>query len=279
MSQGSTESKGSPDGLADDAGVELWGWICETYLNREIAARSDGKPPASGVGIDQAQVVFRFGRVPEVRFGEEVVGREVVEGRVELAGLDDAHGLDAVQNVYGFELPTQDSAAGHITAISRSSGLDLIICGAANAQPIEAELDGADEFIDSAESALDGPLGPFANVAFPAAEMLARAELLRLPDPRMSSAKSHGTVRSRYNLWAKFGNTDPRFAVLLNSLGELQEEAKYRRSQFALTSSKAAEYLETLRDMRRHVDRRPRRTVSLPVGEFVKLTTALKGCT
>lgn len=90
------------------------------------------------MGIDKAQVVFRFGQAPEVRFGEKVIGKEVVEGRVELAGLDEAHGVDTVQNVYGFELPTKDSAA--------------------------------------------------ANVAFPAAEMLARAELLRLPDPRMSSA-------------------------------------------------------------------------------------------
>jgi hypothetical protein len=108
--------------------------------------------------------------------------------------------------------------------------------------------------------------------AFPAAEMLARAELLRLPDPRINSAKTHGTVRSRYNLWGRLGITDPRFAVLLNSLGELQEKAKYRRSQFVLTPSKAAEYLETLRDMRRHVELRPKRTVSLPSGEFSRLT-------
>jgi len=202
-----------------------------------------------------------------------VIGKEIVEGRVELPGLVEVHGRNTDQNVYDFELPTKDSAAGHITAIGRGSGLDLIICGAANAQPIEAELDGADEFIDSAESALDGPLGPFANVAFPAAEMLARAELLRLPDPTTNSAKTHGTVRSRYNLWARFGNTDPRFAALLNSLGDLQRKAKYRRSQFALTSSEAAEYLETLRKMRKHVDRRPRRTVSLSAGEYVRLTT------
>lgn len=84
-------------------------------------------------------------------------------------------------------------------------------------------------------------------------------------------------MRSRYNLWARFGNTDPRFAALLNSLGDLQEKAKYRRSQFALTSSEAAEYLETLHEMRRHVDRRPRRTVALCGRVRATHDRALKG--
>jgi len=259
--------------MAEDAGVELWGWVCETYFRPEIAARSDGKSRPSGASLDRAQIVFTFDRVPDVRFGEEVIGREVVEGRLELANVDDARGADAVQNVSTFELPTHVSAAGHVTALSRDSGLDLVICGAASAGPIENELEGADEFIDSAERTLDGPLGPFVNAAFPAAEMLARAELLRLPDPARNSAKTHGTVRSRYNRWAKFGNTEPRFAVLLNSLGELQEKAKYRRSRFSLTPAEAVEYMETLRDMRRHVERRPRRTVSLAAGGYVRLTS------
>ena len=230
--------------------------------------RSDGRITTS---FDNAQIIFRFDRPPEVRFGTEVLGREIVEGRLELAGLADEGGLATVQDISTFELPDRDSAAGHVTAINRSSGLDLAICGAASDQPIETELEGADEFIDSAERVLEGPPGPFANAAYPAAEMLARAELLRLPDPATNSAKTHDAVRARYNHWARFGNTDARFAELLNVLGDQQGKAKYKRSQFSLTSSKAAEHLQTLYDMRRHVERRPRRTVTLTAGEFARL--------
>jgi hypothetical protein len=264
-----TRPKGQRGGDVGSAGVEFWDWICQTYFHPEVEVRrSDGRDTTS---FDNAQIIFRFDRAPEVRFGTEVLGRQIVEGRLELAGLADEGGVAAVQNDSTFELPDQDSAAGHVTAINRASGLDLVICGAAGEQPIKTELDGADEFIDSAERALDGPPGPFANATYPAAEMLARAELLRLPDPARTSAKTHDTVRARYNHWARFGNTEARFAELLNVLGDLQDKAKYKRSQFSLTSSKAAEHLQTLHDMRRHVERRPRRTVALTAGEFVRL--------
>lgn len=264
-----TRSKGQIRSEAEGAGAQFWDWACQTYFHPEIEIRrSNGRDPAS---FDNAQIIFRFDRAPEVRFGAEVLGRQIIEGKLEVAGIADEAGVAAVRNVSTFELPDQESAAGHVTAIGRASGLDLVICGAASDQPIETELDAADEFIDSAERALEGPPGPFANATYPAAEMLARAELLRLPDPARNSVKTHGTVRSRYNHWARFGNTEARFAELLNVLGDLQDKAKYKRSQFSLTSSKAAQHLETLHDMRSHAERRPRRTVMLTAGQFVRL--------
>ena len=129
---------------------------------------------------------------------------------------------------------------------------------------IESELEGAAEFIDSAKRALEGSaLGSFADAAHTATEMLARAELLRLPDPRLNSARTHDTVRSRYHLWARLGNTDPRFAALLSSLAEWQRSAKYERSKFSLTVAKAADCMETIAEMQCHAERRPKRRLAI----------------
>jgi len=181
--------------------------------------------------------------------------------------IEDPVELDVSQ----FELPPGDSHAGHITAFSTSAGLDLVIVGAAMAESITSELAAADEFIDSAERALAGPLGPFANAAYPAAEMLARAELLRLPDPRLNAAKTHRTVRSRYNLWAKCGNKEHRFATVLNELADWQKNAKYERSKFSLSSDQAEECMETIKEMRSHAEQRPRQRLSAARGQFVEL--------
>jgi hypothetical protein len=78
-------------------------------------------------------------------------------------------------------------------------------------------------------------------------------------------------VRSRYHLWAKLGNTNPLFATLLSSLAEWQKSAKYERSKFSLTVAMAADCMETIAEMRRHAERRPRRLLSIASGDYVDL--------
>jgi hypothetical protein len=262
------------DAAADSAHYpgepEIWRWVRETYFEPAISLR-ETRSPFEDVVRDRAQIVFRSGLSPEVRFGREVRGQEVVESQPRVPGgaewIEDSVELD----VSRFELPPEDSNAGHITAFSTSSGLDIVILGAAMTESITSELAAADEFIDSAERALAGPLGPFANAAYPAAEMLARAELLRLPDPRLNAAKTHRTVRSRYNMWANVGNTKLRFAAVLNDLADWQNNAKYERSRFSLSSDQAAECMETIKEMRSHAEQRPRRRLSAAPGQFSEL--------
>ncbi len=106
-------------------------------------------------------------------------------------------------------------------------------------------------------------LHAFAENAFAATELLARAELLWLPDPRVYGAKTHRTPRNLYNQWANLGNTEQRFATLLNFLTELRNSARYGHSKFALSPGKATECMETIWDMRRHVEEvRPKRSLS-----------------
>lgn len=264
---GASAQKSLPDG------VEMWKWVCESYFEPEIGRRLDAGKLSAGTVIDRAQVIFGFNDRPEVRFGGEVQGQRVVQGRLEMEGARHDQGAEEeIGNTSSFELPPEEPDSGHVTALITASGLDLVILGVAAGELIESELEGAAEFIDSAKRALEGSaLGSFADAAHTAAEMLARAELLRLPDPRLNSARTHDAVRSRYHLWAKLGNTNPRFAALLSSLAEWQKSAKYERSKFSLTVATAADCMETIAEMRRHAERRPKRSLSISSGEYVDL--------
>ena len=199
------------DAAADTAGdsdeLEIWRWVRETYFGPAIASREAQAPPEDALR-DRAQVVFRFGYSPEVRFGREVRGQEVVESQLRVPGdadwVEDAEELD----VSHFELPPEDSDAGHITAFSTSSGLDLTISGAAMAEEIRSELAAADEFLESAERARAGPLGPFANAAYPAAEMLARAGIAAIARSRLELSEDTPHGRSHY-LWLSSATRTP----------------------------------------------------------------------
>lgn len=267
----------SPESVSENVpqsrGPEVWEWARREYLEPDIARRETQGTVELALG-GRAQILFMHGHSPEVRLGTQVRGSEVVESQMHTRKPTGADWVKDIPetDVSNFVLPPEESMAGHLTALGTSSGLDLILSGTAMDGPIKSELFGADEFIESAEAALEGPLGPFASVAYHAAELLARAELLRLPDPRLDSAKTHDSVRARYNLWARFGNTDLRFAALLNSLADWQRNAKYKRTKFSLSDVQAAECMKMLKAMRAHAELRPRQKLSAPPGQYIDLT-------
>ncbi|MCF6377988.1 hypothetical protein L2K70_10260 [Nocardioides KLBMP 9356] len=88
------------------------------------------------------------------------------------------------------------------------------------------------EFRDAALGALESSaFHAFYENAFHAAEHLAQAELLSYGPTvdEIANAKTHGRVRSTYQLWARLDNTDPRFATLLTELSEARSGLTYLR--------------------------------------------------
>lgn len=49
----------------------------------------------------------------------------------------------------------------------------------------------------------------------------------------IADSKTHGTVKSTYQLWARLENTDPRFARLLTELGDARKSQTYLRGDRA----------------------------------------------
>jgi uncharacterized protein (UPF0332 family) len=266
----SGEDDGTDKGLPPDTGQLMWTWMWETYLAPEIEQQLADGTVQSPFELVKAQLLFRVGEArPEIRLNDAVRGtaQAVATGPVE-AGQELT--IDDIGEVHGFILDEKDANAAHVTMLASSTGLNLMFDGRYNALVIASHVEASKEFIASAEDDLDaGRLRSFAQSAFDAAELLAKAELLTLPIADLPKAKTHRAVRGHYNRWAKLGHTDPRFVGLLNQLGDERAAARYLRGEAHLEETKARSQLRTLREMHDHVDSvRPKRTFDEPPVEY-----------
>jgi hypothetical protein len=254
-------------------GVSTWTWVREKHLRGYIGGRGGGLDQENP--IQGAQVLFRLGQKPEVRLNRDIRGRRVKEGRSVRRSSDDETATGpAESNVIGLELPQDEAGTGHITALIVASEIHITFQGAAETEPITRELAGSAHYIAAAKRLLGDPSLPddplyeaFADAAHTAAEMIARAELGRLPDHL--PFRKHSQVSSRYHEWAKLGNTELLFPKLLDATFDWQRRAKYDRSNFSLTPAEAAACIEMLDDMHKHASRRPREATSFPVTNWL----------
>lgn len=244
------------------SGEEMWEWMRTTHLEPEIGRRLAAGELEQGEAIWIAQVLFWHDRPAEVRLNGEVQGRLEVEARRAVEKGEEVTTED-MGRVSAFLLPEADGDAAHVTMLVTATGHFLLFDASYNAVRIEAQLRASDEFLAMAGLALEaGRLRAFAENAFGACELLAGAELLSLPDKRVMT-RTHRTLRSFYNQWARLDNTDPRFAGLLNRLGELRTPGRYLRAEFTFEEAEARETLAVLVEMREHVESvRPQRTLA-----------------
>lgn len=111
---------------------------------------------------------------------------------------------------------------------------------------------GADFVFASMDALTRGTLGVFIENAFHAAEHFALAELLsyEITARIVVDAKSHKTVRTTYQTWARLGNTEDRFARLLTSLDDARAASTYLRGQQGINPGWAEGALKDLVAMR-----------------------------
>lgn len=110
------------------------------------------------------------------------------------------------------------------------------------------------EFLDAAKWALSRNLvAVFVENAFHSAENFALAELVSYEFSReaVANAKTHKTIRTTYQTWASLGNTDMRFAGVLNRLDEARTAATYLRSSREVGLAGARSMLSELEEMAR----------------------------
>jgi hypothetical protein len=144
--------------------------------------------------------------------------------------------------------------AGKLTEQGWITDLDLSCSHAQRATHFQA----AGEFVDAAEAAVArGAVRAFTENAFHAAELLAKAELLFYPiaSDELGGSRKHQRVAATYSLWTRLGNTEPRFAKLLNDLSRIRPTSRYLDGDAgSITSEEAAAWLRTLLAFAEHVD-------------------------
>jgi uncharacterized protein (UPF0332 family) len=115
----------------------------------------------------------------------------------------------------------------------------------------------ADEFVSAARWGFEQSFPRvFVENAFHAAEALAKAELLSYPVAavEVEDSRKHTAVLSAYHLWTRLGNADSRFAALLQRLFEERGAATYGDQQTQTPAADAEALLETLVQLRQHVE-------------------------
>lgn len=197
----------------------------------------DGKPPSVLLN-GQIPGMFKVKATRAMEAGEEV-------------SRDDFTDLQEY-------LPTDEIRAGqYVVALHSRDGWGITFDLNKIHPDARKHFDVGVEFFETAKSSLaEGRERAFAENAHSAAELFARAELLCsvITAERVAPAKSHGQIKSTYNAWGNLGNTDPRYARVLNLLGDERNNARYLRGNKSLVGSKAEEVLAVLDEMRTHVD-------------------------
>lgn len=175
----------------------------------------------------------------------------------------------AIEDMAGITAYTpreEDAEVPHVTAFLLADGWSVAFKFGYRDPRRHEHLQAGREFLATARDAhAAGRLRTFADNAFSAVELLAKAELLcNAPTIELAlAARRHGGVSSPYNLWARLGNTDARYAALLNQLGNMRGAARYLNGELTLTSAEAAAMLAVLDEMAEYV----RAAVEEPVSE------------
>lgn len=246
----------STDDMAQRTAQASFEWLFQRVddeIRRRTAAGLWGTPTS----VYMAQMLFWVDRPAQVRLNSEVRGWMRARAARDLKAGEVA--IDDFYEIASYRPPEDDEDAAHVTALRHAGGWSLAMSFSYNTARIAQHVEAADEFLATARHALaQARLRSFAESAFAAVELYAKAELLALPDERLLKG-GHGTVAGNYSLWARLGNTDEAFARLLHDLGDLRREARYLQVPLTVTQDEARTMLATVHRMAEHVhDGRPK---------------------
>lgn len=221
----------------------------EIWINPEVERRQQAGLLSNGFVLNAAQIIWTADGSPEVRLNEEV--RAVMRFRAARALKSGEHITeDDIADIHDVELTSQDANAAHETIIRHRGCWWIKWDCRYNASRVADHLDVAREFLDAAAFSLQkGNLHAFVENLFAVAELLAKGQLLLLPDAALLKAKKHAAIRVPYNHWGKLGNTDLRFTDLLNRATRLRECARYLRTPMKLDMAEAKQMLRVAEEM------------------------------
>jgi uncharacterized protein (UPF0332 family) len=238
--------------LSQDFADNLFEQVFTIWVKPEVIRRVEAGTLQGKVGIWGAQVLFDPPGPETVRLNDEINGEfRVRSGAAENVTVTHLNLHTIAGDVETFHLPLEDSPnAGHITVMLHQNGFFIAFELLYNAERITEHLIAAREYLDTARHALESrKVRPAVSNLYATVELLAKATLLRHPNPKLLSAKSHRYVAAEYNLYSYQGNADNKFAQLLNALADAQNPARYPSGQFNVTEDQAEVWLRDAEEM------------------------------
>lgn len=235
----------------EDFALTLFEQARERYIQPEIAARLERGGISLGDPVVAFLVAFGAAGSWQVFLNGEVPGDFMIVAARDLA-KDEEVGVADFKDLSKFVPHDQLDNVQYIVGLQVQDGWRLTFDFSQIHLDAEPHLLAGQQFLATSKEALAaGRLNVFADNAYSAVELFARAELLcAVPTaPRIEVAKTHGQVRSTYNAWSHLENTDSRFSRVMNLLDRERGSARYLRGEMSLDPAKCQEIVETLDEM------------------------------
>lgn len=170
--------------------------------------------------------------------------------------LGDKISFNDVEDIESIRLPEKESDAAHITIVRTKKAWHITFDARYNKSKVHRHLEAAKEFIELAKVASEKKYWRgFLDNAFSAAELLAKGDLMLLPAYKKYRDR-HGTIQLGYSWWASLGNVPIHFKTTLDKLSGLRDRARYLKGEFVMNLELAKEILQTLQEMRKHLEDR-----------------------
>lgn len=233
-------------------GERLYEQFMRLFFEPEIKKRQGTGVIPSPAEISRMQVIFfPDKRPPFVRLNNEVV----LKARVKLKpGVQIIPGKtinqSEIQSIEKVELTEKEyEDCGHITFLFCKNKWNIFFDFRRNKEYAKRHLNSAKEFFEAAEfSLVKNNKTSFVDNLFSSAELLAKCELLLLPDPKFREKASHTAIKSKFNRWTNLGNVDIKFKNALNELTDLRTNIRYLKKEITITNKKCNDLLKKVKE-------------------------------
>lgn len=233
----------------------------DLYIRPEIDRRRESGELPENFELKLAQVLISGdGRSPVVRLNEEtkIIGLVKVAspGKVKAGQEVPPDKIEEIQNLTLTD--EEEPNYGHLSMVKITENRWIFTFDFRyNKGLARGHLERAKEFFETAkESYGKKRYAPVVENLFACVELLAKSELLLVPDPKFRKKTSHKAIKARYNKWVEIGNADMRFGRTLNKLSSLRRSARYLKSRFRLSEKETNEYLAVAEEMIEYVELR-----------------------
>ena len=230
----------------------------ELWILPEIARRKERGLIPDNFSLSIAQVLFSLDeRQPIVRLNKEckIVAKVKVRKSVEKGELATLDKIDSFENISLVQ--EEEPYYAHVSAFLLKDEWIFAFDFRYNKGLARQHLKAAKEFYETARLALSqDSISPFIDNLFSAIELLAKSELLLMPDKDFYEKATHKGIQCRYNQHVNLGNAKIEYKSALNKLASLRNSARYLKSEFRLAPNDGQEFIKTAMDMIDYVENR-----------------------
>lgn len=226
--------------------------LMELFVIPEIARRKETGGLLKNFVLNKAQVIFDDEGEPSVRLNEEtkIVAKVKLKSGVK-KNKDEAVFENEIERIENLQLLDEEEPKyAHVSMVRYGNRWLLAFDFRYNKDLARDHFETARQFYKSAQDAYKNKLlAPFIDNLFSCIELLAKSELLLIPDSKFRRTAKHRAIQSRYNQFMYIDKDKLGFRTALNELSKLRNSARYLKPKAlsSLEEDKAQDYLTVAR--------------------------------